>query len=67
MQSIIGLIFLVIVSIVIVTLRKRIYNSDNTMLKAATAAGDAIIWMRFIYGIIFFIFVIIMLSVFGKH
>lgn len=66
MENLIGLVFLVIVAIVIINIRKRINNSDNTLLKTATAAGDAIIWMRFIFGIIFFIFVIIMFSTFGK-
>jgi hypothetical protein len=65
MESLIGLVFLVIFVMVIIHIRRRIFNSDNTLLKTAVSAGDAIVWVRFIFGIIFFIFFIFMFSALG--
>ena len=66
MVNVIGISVLVLFSIVIITIRKNINNSNNTLLKTATSVGDTIIWMRFLFGILFFFFIIVMFSLVGK-
>jgi len=65
-MQIVGLIILAIVVIIVLNLRKRIDQSDNTFLKNAQKVGDVLAWGRFIIFIIFAVFIIFVFKVVGK-
>lgn len=62
MNNPIGLLIIIIFSVIIILVRKKIGKSDNPYVKAATKAGDYYIMFRAIMGLIMLFFLLYILS-----
>lgn len=62
MQNPIGLLIIIVFSIIIILVRKKINRSDNPHLKTLMKVGDYYIWFRAIMGMIMLAFLLYILS-----
>lgn len=66
MENIIGIAFLAIFAVIIISIRRKIFRGDfGDNIKKVQQVGDAITWIQFIFGMIFVLFIIIIFSTVG--